>query len=105
MDQTVKNPPVIQEIWVQSLGQEYPLEKGMATHTSILCDFPGGASGKEPACQFRRHEFDPWVGGWELGRSLEEEMATHFNILAWGIPWTEEPSRLQSIRLQRIGHD
>jgi len=60
--QTVKNPPVIQEIWVQSLGQKYPLEKGIATHTSILCDFPGGASGKGPACQCRRHEFDPWVG-------------------------------------------
>ena len=32
---------------------------------------------------------------------LEEEMATHSNILAWEIPWTEEPSRLQSIGLQK----
>ena len=36
---------------------------------------------------------------------LEEEMATHFNILAWEIPWTEEPGGLQSIGLQRVGHN
>ena len=59
----VKNPPVMQkmkEMWVQSLGQEHPLEEGMATHSSIL---------------------------------------------AWEIPWTEEPGRLQSIRSQRVGYD
>ena len=39
-----------------------------------------------------------------LGREdpLEEEMATHSSILAWKIPWTEEPGRLQSMRLQRV---
>ena len=36
MTQIVKNPPAIQETWVRSLGQEGPLEKGMATHSSIL---------------------------------------------------------------------
>ena len=36
---------------------------------------------------------------------LEEKMATHSNILAWEIPWTEEPGRLQSKRSQRTGHD
>ena len=36
---------------------------------------------------------------------LEEEMATCSSILAWKIPWTEEPSRLQSMELQRVGHD
>ena len=36
---------------------------------------------------------------------LEEEMATHSSILAWRIPWTEEPNRLQSTVLQRIGRD
>ena len=56
----VKNPPTVQETWVQSLGQE------------------------------------------EL---LEKEMATHSCILAWGIPWTEEPGGLQSVGLQRVGHD
>ena len=39
------------------------------------------------------------------GRSPGGGMATHSIILAWGIPWTEEPGRLQSIRLQRVGHD
>ena len=36
---------------------------------------------------------------------LEKEMATHSSILAWGIPWTEEPGRLQSMGLQRVGHN
>ena len=58
--QTVENLPAVQETWVQSLGWEYPLEKGMATHSSIL---------------------------------------------AWRIPWTEEPGGLQSMGSQRIGHD
>ena len=49
--QLVKNPPAMQETWVRSLGQEYPLEKEMATNSSIL---------------------------------------------AWEIPWTEEPGRLYS---------
>ena len=42
-----------------------------------------------------------------LGREdpLEEEMATHFSVLAWEIPRTEEPGGLQSMGLQRIGHD
>ena len=52
MAQTVKNLPAMQEIWVLSLGRENPLEKGMATHSSIL---------------------------------------------AWRIPWTEEPGGLQSM--------
>ena len=43
------------------------------------------------------------IPGWR--RSLEKEMATHSSILAWKIPWTEEPDRLQSMGSQRIGHD
>ena len=39
--------------------------------------------------------------GWE--DPLEKEMATHSSILAWKIPWTEEPSRLQSMGSQRVG--
>ena len=53
----VKEPPAMQEMQVPSLGQEDPLEKEMATHSSIF---------------------------------------------AWRIPWTEEPSGLQSIRLERV---
>ena len=56
----------------------------------------------ESTCQGRRckrHGFDPWVGK----IPLEEEMATHSNILAWKIPWTEESCGLQSMGSQRIG--
>ena len=56
----VKNPLAVQETGVQSLGQEDPMEKGMATHS---------------------------------------------NILAWRIPWIEEPGRLQSMGSQRVEHD
>ena len=58
--QMVKRLPTMQETQVQSLGQEDPLEKEMATHSSIL---------------------------------------------AWKIPWTEEPVRLQSMPLKKVGHD
>ena len=48
---------------------------------------------------------ETWVQS--LGREdpLENEMATHSSILAWRIPWTEEPGRLQSTGSQRVGHD
>ena len=48
---------------------------------------------------------ETWVRslGWE--DSLEKEMATHSSILAWRIPWTEEPVGLHSMGLQRVGHD
>ena len=48
---------------------------------------------------------ETWVRsmGWE--DPLEEEMATHSSILAWRIPWTEEPGGLQSTGWQRVGHD
>ena len=44
---------------------------------------------------------------WSLGQEdpLEKEVATHSRILAWRIPWSEEPGRLQSTGLQRVGHD
>ena len=41
--------------------------------------------------------------GWE--DPLEKEMATHSSILAWKIPWTEDPDSLQSMGLQRVEHD
>ena len=44
-----------------------------------------------------------WSLGWE--DPLEKEMATHSSILAWKIPWTEEPGRLYSTGQQRVGHD
>ena len=49
--------------------------------------------------------WETWVRflGWE--DHLEEGMATHSSILAWRMPWTEEPGGLQSMVLQRVGHD
>ena len=50
----------------------------------------------------------PSVGdqfGSEFMLEMEKEMATHSSILAWRIPWTEEPGRLQSTVSQRVGHD
>ena len=44
-----------------------------------------------------------WFLSWE--NPLEKRMATHSSILVWRIPWTEEPGGLQSIGLQRVGHD
>ena len=49
--------------------------------------------------------WETWV--WSLGQEdpLEKEMAIHSSTIAWKIPWTEEPGRLQSMRLQRVGYD
>ena len=59
----------------------------------ILLSFPGGSEVKESA----------WVTslGWEV--PLEKEMATHSSILAWKIPWMEEPGGLQSTGLAELG--
>ena len=62
--------------------------------------FPGGSESKASAC----NAGDP-VQSLGQGDPLEKEMATHSSILAWKIPWTEEPHGLQSMGLQRVGHD
>ena len=48
---------------------------------------------------------ETWIQylGWE--DPLEKELTAHSSILAWRIPWTEEPDRLQSMGLQTVGHD
>ena len=48
---------------------------------------------------------ETWVQSLGPEDPLEEGMATHSNILAWRIPWTEEPGGLQSMWLQRVTHD
>ena len=48
---------------------------------------------------------ETWVRSLDREDSLEKEMATHSSILAWSIPWTEEPVGLQSTGLQRVRHD
>jgi len=62
--------------------------------------FPGGSAVR--ICLLcRRGGFDPWVA--EI--PLEKGMATHSSVLAWEIPWTEEPGGLQSLGLQRVRHN
>ena len=69
----------------------------MSKNECLLCFMPllpfqgfsGGSDGKESTCNAGDQGLIP---GW--GRPLEKEMATHSSILAWRIPWTEEPGRL-----------
>ena len=62
--------------------------------------FPSGSDGKESAWNA---ENPGLILSWE--DPLEKGMATHSSILAWKIPWTEEPGGLQSMGLQRVGHN
>ena len=64
--------------------------------------FPGGSAVENPPAVQETPE--TWVRS--LGREdpLEKEMTTHSSVLAWGIPWTEEPGRIQLIGSQRAGH-
>ena len=48
---------------------------------------------------------ETWVRSLSQEDALEKEMATHSSILAWRIPWTEEPGGLQSTGSQRVGHN
>ena len=61
--------------------------------------FLPGPDGKEPSCQFRKHK------EMQVEDLLEEGIAIHSSILAWRIPQTEEPGRLQSMGSQRVRHD
>ena len=69
-------------------------------HLLSFSGFPGGSDSKESACNA-----GDWVRslGWE--DLLEKVMATHSSILAWRIPWTEEPGGLQFLGLQRVRQD
>ena len=77
--------------------------------------FPGGSDSKESTCHVGDlvtqtvqnlpviHESQVQSLCW--GDALEKGMPTHSNILAWRIPWTEEPGGLHSMGLQRVGHN
>ena len=83
-----------------------PLHDGTGCHDlsflilSFKPDFPGGSDGKESASNVGDPDSIPGSG-----RSPGEGNATHASILAWEIPWTEKPGRLQSIGSQRVGLD
>ena len=70
----------------------------MRTYTHV--GFPGDSNGKASICSATDPGSIP-----ELGRSPGEGVAPHSSILAWEIPWTEEPGGLQSMGLQRVGHN
>ena len=95
--QLVKNLPVMQEIALQEivrfLGQKDPLEKGQATHSSIL-GLPFCPAGKESACKARDLGSIPG-----LGRSPGEGKGYPLYYSGWRIPWTVE-----SMGSQRVGH-
>ena len=65
--------------------------------------FPGGPVGKEFTCNVGDTGDAGSIPGWE--DPLEEGMATHSSSLAWKIPQTEQPGRLQSLESQRVRHD
>ena len=71
--------------------------------------FPGGSDSKESACNAGDRgsipRFNPWVQSLGQEDPLEKHVATHPGILAWRIPWTEEPGRLQPMGSQRVGQD
>ena len=61
---------------------------------------------KKKSCQCRRYKRqEMWVQSLSREDPLEDGMATHFSILAWRIPWTEEPGRLESTGSQTVEHD
>ena len=70
-----------------------------ADHLNTFMAISWWLSGKESTCQAGDVGLIP---GW--GRSPGDEMTTHSSILAWEIPWAEEPAGLQSMVLQRVGH-
>ena len=94
-------------MWVRSLGWEDPLQKKMATHSSIRAweilwaEEPGGL---QPMGSLSRTRLSDFTFTLQF-HALEKEMATHSSILAWRIPWTEEPGGLQPMGSQTVGHD
>ena len=99
--QLVKNPPAMRGTWVWSLGWENPLEKGRATHFSILA-WRILWTVKSMGSQRVGHA---WAKKKKRKNALEQEMATHSSVLAWRIPGTEEPGGLRSVGSHRVRHD
>ena len=82
------------------LGLGRSLGEGILLPRAVFMGFSGGSDGKESTCNVEDLSLIPG-----LGRSPEEGNTIHSSILAWRIPWTEKPGRLQSLELQRAGHD
>ena len=88
--------------WLDLLAVQGTLKSLLWHHSSKASIFwHSVAQMVESHLQCRRSSFNPWV----RKIPLEEEMETHSSILAWKIPWTEEPGGLQSMGSQRVGND
>ena len=83
---------------LKTLGNGFFLSPHFGFVKHIVYGLPWWLS-SQPAIQ------ETWVSSLGQIDPLEEGMATHSSILAWRIPWTEKPGRLQSIVLQRVGHN
>ena len=126
MAQLVKNLPEMWETWVGSLGWEDLLEKGKATHSSIMAwripwtvQSMGSQRVRHDSVPFTSLHFTPWrFSGKEsacnagdlgsipgLGRSPGDRNGNPIHILTWRIPWTEQPGGLQSMGSQRVRHN
>ena len=99
----VKNPPATQKTCIQSLGWEDPLEKGQATHSSVLGEYSSILSLVAQMVKNPPAMWETWVQSLGQEDPLEKGMVTLSSILAWRIPWTEKPGGLQSMGLQRVG--
>ena len=85
------------------MGVDNILEKEMAIYSSTIWGFPHASVVKNLPAMQKPQEMWVLSLGWE--DPLEEEMANHSSILAWRIPWTEEPGELQSTGSLRVGPD
>ena len=94
--QLVKNPPAVRETWVRHPGWEDPLEKGKATHSSILA-WRIPRTVESMGSQRIRQDWVTFIS--------EKAMAPYSSTLAWKIPLMEEPGGLQSMGSWRVGHD
>ena len=99
----VKMGPEQNRLWsVYSVTYNIMSPKSQKDHVntrSNILDFPGGSDSEELTCK----KMDLISGSGTI--PMEKEMATHSSILAWRIPWTEEPGELQPMGLQTEGHD
>ena len=101
----------IYHIWVDIYKSKYQVSIILVNDEIIIFSkllyciwgFPVGAVAKNPPANAGDSRDMGLILG--SGRSPQEEMETHSVILAWRIPWVEEPDRLQPTGLQRVGHD
>ena len=75
------------------------------THFIVLCDYNQWTSLVAQTVKCLPTMWETWVRSLDREDLLEKEMAIHSSTIAWKIPWTEEPGRLQSMGSQRVGHD